>query len=48
MVHVYITETGGFAGCFSPEASSPFAGTTRDLSGIALSLYGVMYAYDGW
>ncbi len=35
-------------GCFSSDASSPFNGTTTDLSSIALALYGVMYAYDGW
>ncbi|XP_064385922.1 Y+L amino acid transporter 2-like isoform X2 [Halichondria panicea] len=34
--------------CFSSDASSPFNGATKDISSIALALYGVMYAYDGW
>ena len=36
------------AGSFSEDAKHPFANTTTSLSSIALALYGVMWAYDGW
>lgn len=36
------------AGSFSEDAKHPFANTTTSASSIALALYGVMWAYDGW
>lgn len=36
------------AGSFSEDARHPFANTTTSPSSIALALYGVMWAYDGW
>lgn len=35
-------------GTFPDDSHHPFSGSTTNISSIALALYNVMWAYDGW